>query len=60
MSALPLAVSISLCLVFTLVVFFLREQARRPFGGTPRGALLPVAGETPRSESGERRRGPAG
>jgi hypothetical protein len=30
MSLLPLTLSISLCLIFTCLVFFLREQARRP------------------------------
>ncbi|HUJ43875.1 MAG TPA: hypothetical protein VLW52_09730 [Opitutaceae bacterium] len=38
MSFLPLTLSISLCLVFTLVVFFLREQARRPLGSAARSA----------------------
>jgi hypothetical protein len=29
MSLLPLAITIGLCLVFTCLVFFVREQARR-------------------------------
>jgi hypothetical protein len=57
MSVMPLALSISLCLVFTLVVFFLREQARRPFSRAGRASLLPLAGETSRpAPAGERRR----
>jgi hypothetical protein len=53
MSVIPLTLSISLCLVFTFVVFFLREQARRPFSSAEREALLPLAEEMPRS-AGER------
>jgi hypothetical protein len=53
MSVLPLTLSISLCLVFTFVVFFLREQARRSFRGAEREALVPVTGAMPRS-TGER------
>ena len=49
MSVIPLTLTISLCLVFTFVVFFLREQARRPFSSAEREALLPLAEETPRS-----------
>jgi hypothetical protein len=49
MSVIPLTLSISLCLVFTFVVFFLREQARRPFSSAEREALLPLADETPRA-----------
>ncbi len=49
MSVLPLTFSISLCLVFTFVVFFLREQARHAFGRMEREALQPLADETPRS-----------
>ena len=55
MSVIPLTLSISLCLVFTFVVFLLREQARRPFGSAEREALLPLAEETPRLESARRR-----
>jgi len=43
----PLAVAVSLCLVFTFVVFFLREQTRR-FSNAERESLLPLAEETPR------------
>ena len=30
MSLLPLAITVCLCLIFTCLVFFVREQARRP------------------------------
>jgi len=50
MSVIPLTLSISLCLVFTFVVFFLREQARRDFSSAEREALLPLADETPRAD----------
>jgi hypothetical protein len=53
MSVIPLTLSISLSLVFTFVVFFLREQTRRSFRSAEREALLPLAGEMPRS-AGER------
>ena len=43
----PLTISVSLCLVFTFVLFFLREQTRR-FGNAERESLLPLAEETPR------------
>ncbi len=49
MSVIPLTLTISLCLVFTFVIFFLREQARRPFGSAERDSLLPLADETPRA-----------
>jgi len=42
----PLTITVSLCLVFTFVVFFLREHARR-FGNAERESLLPLAEETP-------------
>lgn len=47
MSIIPLTLTISLCLVFTFVVFFLREQGRR-FSSAERDSLLPLADETPR------------
>ena len=56
MSVIPLTLSISLCLVFTFVVFFLREQARRPFSSAERESLLPLADETPRLGSPGARR----
>jgi len=56
MSVIPLTLTISLCLVFTFVVFFLREQRRRPFSSAEREALLPLAAETPRAASAGARR----
>jgi len=56
MSVIPLTLTISLCLVFTFVVFFLREQLRRPFSSAEREALLPLAEETPRTASAGARR----
>lgn len=47
----PLTISVSLCLVFTFVLFFLREQTRR-FGNAERESLLPLAEETPRLAGG--------
>ena len=58
MSVIPLTLSISLCLVFTFVVFFLREQSRHPFSGAERESLLPLAEETRRPEGAMRRREP--
>jgi hypothetical protein len=48
MSVVPLTLTISLCLVFTFIIFFLREHTRRRFGSTESEALLPLADETPR------------
>jgi len=48
MSVVPLTLTISLCLVFTFIVFFLREHSRRRFGSAESEALLPLADETPR------------
>ncbi|MCW5548628.1 MAG: hypothetical protein KIT44_06660 [Opitutaceae bacterium] len=48
MSVIPLTLTISLCLVFTFVVFFLRESSRRRFSSAERESLLPLAEETPR------------
>ena len=45
MSVIPLTLTISLCLVFTFVVFFLRENSRRRFSSAERDALLPLAEE---------------
>lgn len=47
MSVIPLTLSISLCLVFTFVIFFLHEHSRRRFSSPEREALLPLAEETP-------------
>ena len=46
MPVIPLTITVSLCLVFTFVVFFLREHARR-FGNAERESLLPLGEETP-------------
>lgn len=51
MSVVPLTLTISLCLVFTFVVFFLREHSRRRFGSTESDALLPLSDETRRVAS---------
>jgi hypothetical protein len=48
MSVVPLTLTISLCLVFTFIIFFLREHSRRRFGSAESDALLPLADETPR------------
>jgi hypothetical protein len=48
MSVVPLTLTISLCLVFTFVLFFLREYTRSRFAGAESEALLPLADETPR------------
>ena len=48
MSVIPLTLTISLCLVFTFVLFFIREQSRQHLGSAESEALLPLADETPR------------
>jgi hypothetical protein len=48
MSVVPLTVIISLCLVFSFVIFFLREHARGRVSSAERDSLLPLAEETPR------------
>lgn len=45
MDVVPLTLTISLCLVFTFLVFFLREQARGRLSSPERDSLLPLAGE---------------
>lgn len=45
MDVVPLTLTISLCLVFSFVVFFLREQARGRLSSPERDSLLPLAGE---------------
>ncbi len=54
MSVVPLTLTISLCLVFTFVVFFLREHARGSLSSAERDSLLPLAEEHPRVETGGR------
>lgn len=51
MSVIPLTLTISLCLVFTFVVFFLREHNRQRFSSAESDALLPLADEMPRLAS---------
>ena len=48
MSVVPLTLTISLCLVFTFIVFFLREHARGRLSSAERDSLLPLAEEEPR------------
>ena len=43
MAVVPLTLTISLCLVFTFVVFFLREHARGRLSSAERDSLLPLA-----------------
>ena len=45
MPVVPLTLTISLCLVFTFVVFFLREHARGQVSSAERDSLLPLAEE---------------
>jgi hypothetical protein len=45
MSIVPLTLTISLCLVFTFVIFFLREQMRGNVSSAERDSLLPLAEE---------------
>lgn len=48
MSVIPLTLTISLCLMLTFVVFFLREHSRQRFSSAESDALLPLAEERPR------------
>ena len=48
MSVVPLTVIISLCLVFSFVIFFLREHGRGRVSSAERDSLLPLAEEKPR------------
>jgi hypothetical protein len=45
MAVVPLTLTISLCLVFTFVIFFLREHARGRISSAERDSLLPLAEE---------------
>ena len=45
MPVVPLTLTISLCLVFTFIVFFLREHARGRVSSAERDSLLPLADE---------------
>lgn len=46
MAVVPLTLTISLCLVFTFVIFFLREHARGRLSSAERDSLLPLAEES--------------
>ena len=48
MAVIPLTLTISLCLVFTFVVFFIREHARGGASCPERDSLLPLAAESRR------------
>lgn len=48
MSVVPLTLTISLGLVFTFIVLFLREHTRGARSCAERDSLLPLAEETPR------------
>jgi hypothetical protein len=48
MAVVPLTLAISLCLVFSFVVFFLREHARGRFSSAERDSLMPLAEESSR------------
>ena len=48
MAVVPLTLAISLCLVFSFIVFFLREHARGRLSSAERDSLLPLAEESPR------------
>jgi hypothetical protein len=45
MTVVPLTLTISLCLVFTFIVFFLREHARGNLSSAERDSLMPLAEE---------------
>ena len=46
MSVIPLTLAISLCLVLTFLVFFLREHARSRLSSPERDSMLPFAEES--------------
>jgi hypothetical protein len=48
MPVVPLTITISLTLVFTFVIFFLREHARGRVSSAERDSLLPLADENVR------------
>lgn len=60
MAVVPLTLTISLCLVFTFVVFFLREHARGRLSSAERDSLLPLAEEGARLAPVRRLRADAG
>jgi len=48
MAVVPLTLAISLLLVITFIVFFLREHSRGASSSPERDSLLPLEEETPR------------
>jgi hypothetical protein len=48
MNIVPLTLTISLCLVFTFILFFLLEHAEHRVGSAEHDSLLPLAEEEPR------------
>jgi hypothetical protein len=48
MPVVPITLTISLCLVFTFIIFFLREHTRGRVSSAERDSLLPLAEEAPR------------
>ena len=58
MPVVPLTLTISLCLVFTFIVFFLREHARGRVSSAERDSLLPLADEGRRLARVSARPGP--
>lgn len=58
MSVVPLTLTISLCLVFTFVIFFLREHARGSASSPERDSLLPLAEERKRPKGPKGTKGP--
>ena len=52
MAVIPLTLTISLCLVATFVLFFLRESAHRVFSSSEHDSLLPLADETATTGNG--------
>lgn len=59
MAIVPLTLTISLCLVFTFLIFFWREYARGRLSSAERDSLLPLADETPLLERSRAPRAPA-
>lgn len=51
MAVVPLTLTISLCLVFTFIIFFLCEHARGRISSAERDSLLPLAEEKPQLEA---------
>lgn len=47
MAIVPLTLTISLCLVFTFIVFFIREHACGRLSSAERDSLMPLSDETP-------------